>query len=839
MSKRLISMCLTFAVVFSMFVIIPTTTAQALTQEQLDIVARADEIYNTTWVAQRDVEGWISDENYCKFYKGNTYRIPYGQPVQAGRYIGYGASIETFKTAANDANSIFYTQKSRNGTYTSTYYATDCSSFVSSCWNLQQKKTTSTLHQVATNLGRVNISNVNNILRVGDALNSTTVYHVVLVTDIKYSGNNVTSIEITEQTPPEMKRSNYTPEELVSKYGASYSIFRYANSTESGGSTIDGNFEGYAGGNGTVYVKGWAFDSVDTSVSTEVHVYIGGPAGEGEGHIIKANVYRSDVDDKHGCGDYHGFESTITTTKRGTQPIYVYAIGVDTNTNISLGSATVTISDAISDTSKPVVSNVKIAKTDAKSFTVSCTVKDNALSKVHMYAWYTSNKDGTQKCYNAKISGTTASYTIPIADLGGKNGNYTVHIYAYDTKENCGTGAITLDFYNPLGTLDSYSGGGGSVTLRGWAFDGNDTSKPVEMNVYIGGDAGVGEGHAFLANTSRPDVDDVHGCGDNHGFSVTLSTKKTGTQDVYVYMQNIGHGGVKLLKKVTVTISPDSAKPSVKNTKVASFDGTTFTVTANVSDNTKVEKASFAVWLDGDKDNTLKWLTGTISNGVASCKIKRSDISNKQGKFIVHVYAYDSAGNYDVGKTEYKYYTPTGSVEVIEGAENSIKIKGWVYDENNFNESVQLQVTIGSGSNKENYTITADKLRKDIDEKYGCGAYHGFEATLDTKYVGSTYVVVGAKDIDTGVATTLKIATVNVIDAPKVIIGNVNNDEGLDVNDVTYIQMFLAGYVNADGSTMIETSKEEVFKIADANGDGSLDVNDVTYIQMKLAGVIE
>ena len=604
-------------------------------------------------------------------------------------------------------------------------------------------------------------------------------------------------------------------------------------------STIQGNFEDYAGGNGTVYVKGWAFDSVNTSVSTEVHVYIGGPAGEGEGHIIKANVYRSDVDDAKGCGDYHGFESTITTKKRGTQPIYVYAIGVDTNTNISLGSATVTISDVPSDTSKPVVSNVKIAKTDAKSFTVSCTVKDNALSKVHMYAWYTSDKDGTQKCYNATISGTTATYTIPIADLGGKNGNYTVHIYAYDTKENCGTGAITLDFYNPLGTLDSYSGGGGSVTLRGWAFDGNDTSKPVEMNVYIGGDAGVGEGHAFLANTSRPDVDDVHGCGDNHGFSVTLSTKKTGTQDVYVYMQNIGYGGVKLLKKVTVTISRDSQKASVKDTKVSSFDGTTFTVTANVSDNSKVEKASFAVWLDGDKDNTLKWLTGTVSNGVASCKIKRSDISNKQGKFIVHVYVYDSAGNYDVGKTEYKYYTPTGSVEVIEGAENSIKIIGWVYDENNFNESVQLQVTIGSGSNKENYTITADKLREDINKQYNCGAYHGFEATLDTKYVGSTYVVVGAKDIDTGVATTLKIATVNVTDAPKVIIGNVNNDESLDVNDVTYFQMFLAGYINSDGSVMIETSKAEVFKNADANGDGSLDVNDVTHIQMVIAGVIK
>ena len=51
--------------------------------------------------------------------------------------------------------------------------------------------------------------------------------------------------------------------------------------------------------------------------------------------------------------------------------------------------------------------------------------------------------------------------------------------------------------------------------------------------------------------------------------------------------------------------------------------------------------------------------------------------------------------------------------------------------------------------------------------------------------------------------------------------------------------MFLAGYINSDGSVMIETSKAEVFKNADANGDGSLDVNDVTHIQMVIAGVIK
>ena len=67
-------------------------------------------------------------------------------------------------------------------------------------------------------------------------------------------------------------------------------------------------------------------------------------------------------------------------------------------------------------------------------------------------------------------------------------------------------------------------------------------------------------------------------------------------------------------------------------------------------------------------------------------------------------------------------------------------------------------------------------------------------------------------------------------------VGDVNLDGTVDVNDVTYMQMHLAGYKNADGSSMIDTAN--MFRIADSNGDGELDVNDVTHIQMMLAGLV-
>ncbi|MFT4286380.1 hypothetical protein [Nocardioides sp.] len=84
------------------------------------------------------------------------------------------------------------------------------------------------------------------------------------------------------------------------------------------------------GGGGTVSVTGWAIDP-DLSLSPlQIHVYVGGPAGSGApGYAITANTYRPDVGASNPyIGDYHGFTSTITTSVRGTVPIYTYAIGI-------------------------------------------------------------------------------------------------------------------------------------------------------------------------------------------------------------------------------------------------------------------------------------------------------------------------------------------------------------------------------------------------------------------------------------------------------------------------------------------------------------------------------
>lgn len=196
----------------------------AVSEDQRQIVERADLLYDALWVAQETVEGWRGEHI---FEEGQAYRLPYAQPVQAGRYIGYGVSVEAFLQAAGEEGSEFYDRRSHYGDRDSTYYGTDCSAFVSWCWGID-RHTTYSIPKISAVLGMATEENIRSRLRLGDALNSSEAGHVVLVTGIGYdSHGNMVEVELTEQTPPQLTRSVYTPGALAEKYQERYQICRY------------------------------------------------------------------------------------------------------------------------------------------------------------------------------------------------------------------------------------------------------------------------------------------------------------------------------------------------------------------------------------------------------------------------------------------------------------------------------------------------------------------------------------------------------------------------------------------------------------------------------------
>ena len=252
MKTRLICTLLCAIILVGLLPTLVPHEVHAATASQNNIVARADYMYNITWTAKSTVYGW--KYNYT-FSAGSTYRIPYGQPVSTGAYIGYGVSVDDFITAANTAGSVFYTSRSSYSATgsSSVYYANDCSAFVSWCWGTS-RMTTYSIPQASTYIGMATASNAYS-LQLGDCLNSNDVGHVVLVTDLIYnSSGTLTSIEITEQTPPQLKRSYYTPSELGAKYGSYYGIYRYYGTVPAAPSSSGSSSSG-SSSSGTITTK--------------------------------------------------------------------------------------------------------------------------------------------------------------------------------------------------------------------------------------------------------------------------------------------------------------------------------------------------------------------------------------------------------------------------------------------------------------------------------------------------------------------------------------------------------------------------------------------------------
>lgn len=122
---------------------------------------------------------------------------------------------------------------------------------------------------------------------------------------------------------------------------------------------------------------------------------------------------------------------------------------------------------------------------------------------------------------------------------------------------------------NPQGWIDSVTSSARSqITVRGWAFDKDSPGTALAVHVYVGGPVGSGApGYAITANTSRPDVHKVYGCGNYHGIDRTINVARTGTQTVYIYAINVGGGNVNpLIGTKTVNIVGGTA---ANNTKVS------------------------------------------------------------------------------------------------------------------------------------------------------------------------------------------------------------------------------------------------------------------------------
>lgn len=173
-----------------------------------NIVARAYRMTDVEWTPLKTIRGWHNAYTYEAWV---TYRgIPYGQPYAGGTYIPYAATVGDFLLAVQDPDSLIYTAQGL-GDSICPYYAADCSSFLSYCYDTE-RLTTAIIDR--SNLFD-NVPYLDHALP-GDCLNKADV-HAVLITDIRGSGTSA-EYEICHLTDPLARREVLTWARLMRRY---------------------------------------------------------------------------------------------------------------------------------------------------------------------------------------------------------------------------------------------------------------------------------------------------------------------------------------------------------------------------------------------------------------------------------------------------------------------------------------------------------------------------------------------------------------------------------------------------------------------------------------------
>lgn len=111
---------------------------------------------------------------------------------------------------------------------------------------------------------------------------------------------------------------------------------------------------------------------------------------------------------------------------------------------------------------------------------------------------------------------------------------------------------------SPTGDGNGAAGSIGAVSVRGWAFDPDVPTLPIDVHAYVDGPAGSGARGVNLgaASANRPDVAAVFpSAGPAHGLDAWITEIGPGQHSVFLYAINrSGDGGNTLIGVVTATV---------------------------------------------------------------------------------------------------------------------------------------------------------------------------------------------------------------------------------------------------------------------------------------------
>ena len=202
------------------------------------------------------------------------------------------------------------------------------------------------------------------------------------------------------------------------------------------------------GGDGTLYVKGWAINKSHPDATVEIHIYMDGPAGVGVrvADGIIANQPRPDVNEATGVSGNHGFEATIPIGVTGQHTFYAHGINGTTNPVLENSSETTTV---IREGATGIISYVNITELTGSGYTVNIGVNDSSkISTLAVPVWTQKSGQTDSQAQDdlnpawasqnraTKIDSKTYRYYVSTVDHNNESGTYCNDVYAFDSSGN-------------------------------------------------------------------------------------------------------------------------------------------------------------------------------------------------------------------------------------------------------------------------------------------------------------------------------------------------------------------------------------------------------------------
>ncbi|AEG45114.1 hypothetical protein [Isoptericola variabilis] len=509
-----------------------------------------------------------------------------------------------------------------------------------------------------------------------------------------------------------------------------------------------------ASGSGSIDVRGWAFDR-DTSDPIKVHVYVDGRLAT----ALTASLPRSDIARIYGR-ELAGFRGTVPAAP-GSHQVCVYAINQPAGGNPRLACADVTV------TNTPPRGSIDKVTSSGGMVTVKGWALDpdtTASIRVHAYLDGRGVRSGV-----ADLSRPDVGRVFGLGDAHGysltfpaSDGVHQVCVYAIDATApphtRIGCRELTVTNAAPVGRLDKVDPSTPSSTLvGGWAFD-PDTDQPISVRYRVDGTTVL----TGTASSYRPDVGRVYGVSDHHGYNGRVALRY-GDHEVCVDASDSATGQFHTVGCRTTTV-PDtvtagaltSAEPGTASVTVSGWAWD-----YDVPDRPIV----VSVLVDGAVAGTAtadRTLSPTPAGAGRATVGYTAAVPATPGAHEVCVRATDPVSRATVtlgcqGVTVANSL-PFGSLDVVEGRDDSIRVRGWAMDPDRpepINVHLYVDGALRTG-------ITANGYRPDVERVHGNGAMHGFDVVLDGIPAGSRTVCVYAINWPAGSNPRIGCATVDV-----------------------------------------------------------------------------